>query len=160
MNKIENDDSDDSDIESLEQSSICEEVNGYSCYYEDKKIKKSDRTNRTKKNIIEIPSKQISKENDIIYKFKIIDNGKQNWPNDVCLKCLNNDSEIYFLSSKQKEAIIDGNEQWYEFTAHILFKSYKKVEKKLHILKGYLLSDKYGRIGNKKIFCYFGINVI
>ena len=156
MNKIENDDS---DIESLSQKSICEEVDGYSCYYEDKKLNENDR-NSSKKNIKKIHSSEIYKGIDIIYKFKIIDNGKLNWPNDVWLKCLNNDSEIYFLSTNEKEAIIDGNEQWYEFTAKIFFKSYKNIEKKLHILKGYLLSDKYGRIGNKKIFCYFGINVI
>ena len=127
---------------------------GYSCYYEDKKIKDSESNNI---NIKIFSIDEINKP--IKYTFKIINNGKENWPDDVFLKCLNNDCDIYFLSTKHKEIIIDGDEQWYEFPVDVKFKNINHIKKKLHILKGYLESDKIGRIGNERLFCYFGIKV-
>lgn len=153
---MENYDDDESDEKSeTENELISEEVNGYSCYYLDKKFDDND----TSSNNVMVFDKNdcLENKNKITYTFKIINNGKENWPDDVFLKCLNNNCDIYFLSTKQKEIIIDGDNQWYEFKVNIRFKNYNKIEKKMHKLKGYLESDKIGRIGNKKIFCYCGI---
>ena len=153
---MENYDDDESDEQSETENDVMpEEVNGYSCYYLDKKINEND---SNPNNVIFFDKNDIeSNKNNITYTFKIINNGKENWPEDVFLKCLNNNCDIYFLSTKQKEIIIDGDNQWYEFKVYIKFKNYNKIEKKMHKLKGYLESDKIGRIGNKKIFCYCGI---
>ncbi len=155
---MENYDDDESEEQSETENDIMpEEVNGYSCYYLDKKINEND---SNPNNVIFFDKNEIdSNKNNITYTFKIINNGKENWPEDVFLKCLNNNCDIYFLSTKQKDIIIDGDNQWYEFKVYIKFKNYKKIEKKIHKLKGYLESDKIGRIGNKKIFCYCGVNV-
>lgn len=155
---MENYDDDESDEQSETENDVMpEEVNGYSCYYLDKKINEND---SNPNNVLFFDKNEIeSNKNNITYTFKIINNGKENWPEDVFLKCLNNNCDIYFLSTKQKEIIIDGDNQWYEFKVYIKFKNYKKIEKKMHKLKGYLESDKIGRIGNKKIFCYCGISV-
>ena len=155
---MENYDDDESDEQSETENDVMpEEVNGYSCYYLDKKINEND---SNPNGVISFDKNDIeSNKNNITYTFKIINNGKENWPEDVFLKCLNNNSDIYFLSTKQKEIIIDGDNQWYEFKVYIKFKNYNKIEKKMHKLKGYLESDKIGRIGNKKIFCYCGVNV-
>ena len=153
---MENYDDDESDEKSeTENELISEEVNGYSCYYLDKKFDDND----TSSNNVMVFDKNdfLENKNKITYTFKIKNNGKENWPDDVFLKCLNNNCDIYFLSTKQKEIIIDGDNQWYEFKVNIKFKNYNKIEKKMHKLKGYLESDKIGRIGNKKIFCYCGI---
>ena len=155
---MENYDDDESDEKSeTENELISEEVNGYSCYYLDKKFDDND----TSSNNVMVFDKNdcLENKNKITYTFKIKNNGKENWPEDVFLKCLNNNCDIYFLSTKQKEIIIDGDNQWYEFKVNIRFKNYNKIEKKMHKLKGYLESDKIGRIGNKKIFCYCGVNV-
>ena len=153
---MENYDDDESDEQSETENDVMpEEVNGYSCYYLDKKFNEND---ANANNVIFFDKNEIeSNKNNITYTFKIINNGKENWPEDVFLKCLNNNCDIYFLSTKQKEIIIDGDNQWYEFKVYIKFKNYNKIEKKMHKLKGYLESDKIGRIGNKKIFCYCGI---
>ena len=153
---MENYDDDESDEQSETENDVMpEEVNGYSCYYLDKKINEND---SNPNGVISFDKNDIeSNKNNITYTFKIINNGKENWPEDVFLKCLNNNCDIYFLSTKQKEIIIDGDNQWYEFKVYIKFKNYNKIEKKMHKLKGYLESDKIGRIGNKKIFCYCGI---
>ena len=155
---MENYDDDESDEKSeTENELISEEVNGYSCYYLDKKFDDNDTSSN---NVMVFDKNDIeSNKNNITYTFKIINNGKENWPEDVFLKCLNNNCDIYFLSTKQKEIIIDGDNQWYEFKVNIKFKNYNKIEKKMHKLKGYLESDKIGRIGNKKIFCYCGIYI-
>ena len=155
---MENYDDDESDEQSETENDVMpEEVNGYSCYYLDKKINEND---SYPNNVIFFNKNEIgSNKNNITYTFKIINNGKENWPEDVFLKCLNNNCDIYFLSTKQKEIIIDGDNQWYEFKVNIKFKNYNKIEKKMHKLKGYLESDKIGRIGNNKIFCYCGISV-
>ena len=153
---MENYDDDESDEKSeTENELISEEVNGYSCYYLDKKFDDND----TRSNNVMVFDRNdfLENKNKITYTFKIKNNGKENWPDDVFLKCLNNNCDIYFLSTKQKEIIIDGDNQWYEFKVNIKFKNYNKIEKKMHKLKGYLESDKIGRIGNKKIFCYCGI---
>jgi hypothetical protein len=155
---MENYDDDESDEKSeTENELISEEVNGYSCYYLDKKFDDND----TRSNNVMVFDKSdfLENKNKITYTFKIKNNGKENWPDDVFLKCLNNNCDIYFLSTKQKEIIIDGDNQWYEFKVNIKFKNYNKIEKKMHKLKGYLESDKIGRIGNKKIFCYCGIYI-
>ena len=155
---MENYDDDESDEKSeTENELISEEVNGYSCYYLDKKFDDND----TRSNNVMVFDKSdfLENKNKITYTFKIKNNGKENWPDDVFLKCLNNNCDIYFLSTKQKEIIIDGDNQWYEFKVKIKFKNYNKIEKKMHKLKGYLESDKIGRIGNKKIFCYCGIYI-
>ena len=156
---MENYDDDESDEQSETENDVMpEEVNGYSCYYLDKKINEND--DSYPNNVISFDKNDIeSNKNNVTYTFKIINNGKENWPEDVFLKCLNNNCDIYFLSTKQKEIIIDGDNQWYEFKVNIKFKNYNKIEKKMHKLKGYLESDKIGRIGNKKIFCYCGISV-
>jgi len=146
--------------EENEEKSLSEneltEKDGYSCYYEDKKIKDENSNNI---NIKIFSVEEIKNQKPINYTFKIINNGKENWPDDVFLKCLNNDCDIYFLSTKHKEIIIDGDEQWYEFPVDVKFKNINHIKKKLHILKGYLESDKIGRIGNERLFCYFGIKV-
>ena len=153
---MENYDDDESDEKSeTENELISEEVNGYSCYYLDKKFDDNDTSSN---NVMAFDKDDfLENKNKITYTFKIKNNGKENWPDDVFLKCLNNNCDIYFLSTKQKEIIIDGDNQWYEFKVYIKFKNYNKIEKKMHKLKGYLESDKIGRIGNKKIFCYCGI---
>lgn len=155
---MENYDDDESDEKSeTENELISEEVNGYSCYYLDKKFDDNDTSSN---NVMAFDKDDfLENKNKITYTFKIKNNGKENWPDDVFLKCLNNNCDIYFLSTKHKEIIIDGDEQWYEFPVDVKFKNINHIKKKLHILKGYLESDKIGRIGNERLFCYFGIKV-
>ena len=98
------------------------------------------------------------KKEDIIQKKKIFDfyfkikNIGANWPIDTLLKCVPDDSNIYFFHLKIKDDVWNYKDEKlgviYVFPVKILFKNYNKFNK-INKLSCYLISDRYGRIGNK-----------
>ena len=73
------------------------------------------------------------------------------WPTDTLLKCIPDDSNIYFFHLKITDGVWSYNDESYEvfvFPVKILFKNYNKFSK-INKLSCHLLSDRYGKIGNK-----------
>ena len=98
-----------------------------------------------------------TKKEEIIKDKKIFDfyfkikNIGANWPTDTLLKCIPDDSTIYFFHLKITDGVwsySDENYPIYVFPVKILFKNYNKFNK-INKLSCYLLSDRYGKIGNK-----------
>ncbi len=82
------------------------------------------------------------------YKIKVYNNSKDNlnWPEDTFIRCINEDSDIFFLPSKIKEIDKENNDNIvYLFSVEIIFKNYNSDN---YSLKYQLISDNNGEIGN------------
>jgi len=102
------------------------------------------------KSHIFIPIDKCKKDKKITYKFRVYNNG-QDFPNDTLIKCLNNDSEIYFKHVKIIDFIQNKDDKrFYEIPVEILFKDLDDIKiNENYELECYLMSDKEGKIGNK-----------
>ena len=105
-----------------------------------------------KNHSINIYLNKIQENNPIEYKFRVLNNGKEKWPNDTLLKCENDDTEIYFfyVSINDDDCLLreENGIEYQEFLVKVLFKNYKKIKVGKYQLRAYLYSDKSGRIGN------------
>jgi hypothetical protein len=69
-----------------------------------------------------------------------------NWPNNLKLMCVPNDSDIYFkhvnLNVKEEQPItFENGEYIYKKTIGIIFKNYKKIKQTEYFLSAVLKSD-------------------
>ena len=109
--------------------------------------------NNIQNHTIKIKINKINKHAQIKYSFKVNNNGREEWPDDTFLKCETNDTPIFFYYSTIKD-----NEGKYrmdndigliqEIEIIVVFKNYSNIKVGEYELKAYLISDKYGRIGN------------
>ena len=91
----------------------------------------------------------INKTKIIKYNFKIQNNGKKPWPDDTFLKCINDDSDIFFYYSKMNtnKVIWKDNVVYNEFEVIINFKN--PIPKKgKYFCHAQLMSDTRGKMGN------------
>ena len=91
----------------------------------------------------------INKTKIIKYNFKIQNNGKKPWPDDTFLKCINDDSDIFFYYSKMNtnKVIWSDNVVYNEFEVIINFKN--PIPKKgKYFCHAQLMSDTRGKMGN------------
>ena len=106
--------------------------------------------------IIEINQNIIYKENTIKHTVKITKKKWEDWPNNVLLFCVQDDSDIYFCNVNLKDEKVIKNytnneEIIYNIPIEIKFKS-RKIEKKKYSLNYVLISDiekfkkNYGKI--------------
>jgi len=87
-------------------------------------------------------------KNKIEHTFKVYNNGKE-FPKDTIIRCINNDSEIYFNSVKIKQSFQKYKNYW-EFPVEILIKDFDDIKKgDKYELEYYLLSDREGKIHSK-----------
>lgn len=100
-----------------------------------------------------IISKSLIKENYTIHhKIKVFNDALDNicWPEDSFIRCINDDSEIYFYHSNDKEIqVINQNTIFFLFKVIILFKNYYNIQEGKYTLNYQLISDYYGNIGNE-----------
>ena len=100
-----------------------------------------------------IISKSLIKENFTIHhKIKVFNDGMDNlcWPEDTFIRCINDDSEIYFYHSNDKEIqVINQNTIFFLFKVIILFKNYYNIQEGKYTLNYQLISDFFGNIGNE-----------
>jgi len=101
---------------------------------------------------LEVKKKEIIENKKIFdFYFKIKNKGAD-WPIDTLLKCIPDDSYIYFFHLKMNEGVWSYRDEYkeiiYVFPVKILFKNYSKFSK-INKLSCYLVSDRYGKIGNK-----------
>jgi hypothetical protein len=86
----------------------------------------------------------------IDFTLYISDGNNQNikWPDDTILKCLNDNTDIFFYHCKWKKnsTYFNGN-QCYSFNIIFNFKT-KKIEPGVYSCRYFLTSDSKGRIGN------------
>ncbi len=103
--------------------------------------------------IIKIKLNKISQNNPIKYHFRVRNNGNNKWPNDTILKCMNDDTEIFFFYSSINDydsKFINDNDGGYQmFTIIVIFKNYCNIQVGYYNLRAYLISDKFGRIGDE-----------
>ena len=96
----------------------------------------------------------------IKFKIGLINTSDDNitWPNDTFIRCVNDDSNIYFKSSKTIE--IKKTDYHYllnYFVVDIYFKNYLNIEKGIYLIKYELISDSQGKIGNETGFSQIAI---
>ena len=100
---------------------------------------------------LEVKKEDINKKKIFDYYFRIKNIGAD-WPIDTLLKCVPDESNIYFFHFKIKDGIWSYKDEnlgvIYVFPVKILFKNYNKFNK-INKLSCFLISDRYGRIGNK-----------
>lgn len=100
-----------------------------------------------------IISKSLIKENFTIHhKIKVFNDGMDNlcWPEDTFIRCINDDSEIYFYHSNDKEIQIKNqNTIFFLYKVIILFKNYYNIQEGKYTLNYQLISDFFGNIGNE-----------
>ena len=100
-----------------------------------------------------IISKSLIKENFTIHhKIKVFNDGLDNlcWPEDTFIRCINDDSEIYFYHSNDKEIQIKNqNTIFFLYKVIILFKNYYNIQEGKYTLNYQLISDFFGNIGNE-----------
>ena len=101
---------------------------------------------------LEIKKEEIVKNKKIFdFYFKIKNNGSD-FPVDTLLKCIPNDSYIYFFHLKITDGVWSYKDEnlgiIYVFPVKILFKNYNKFNN-VNELSCYLVSDRYGKIRNK-----------
>ena len=91
----------------------------------------------------------INKTKIIKYNFKIQNNGKKPWPDDTFLKCINDDSDIFFYYSKMNtnKVIWKDNVVYNEFEVIINFKN-PTPKKGKYFCHAQLMSDTKGKMGN------------
>jgi hypothetical protein len=97
--------------------------------------------------------KSLIKENFTIHhKIKVFNDGMDNlcWPEDTFIRCINDDSEIYFYHSNDKEIQIKNqNTIFFLYKVIILFKNYYNIQEGKYTLNYQLISDFFGNIGNE-----------
>ena len=100
---------------------------------------------------LEIKKEEIKNKKIFDFYFKIKNQGAE-FPVDTLLKCIPNDSYIYFFHLKITDGVWSYKDEnlgiIYVFPVKILFKNYNKFNN-VNELSCYLLSDRYGKIGNK-----------
>ena len=103
------------------------------------------------RNVKQILKKKIEKNEPIKTPIFFSNNGLGEWPKDSILKCINDDSDIYFLSQKlTKEELLYSkkkNKEYISTNIDILFKNYNKIKQGYYTLKIQLYSDLKGKIG-------------
>ncbi len=122
-------------------SSINETIdnNILSCEYIEK-----EKLIRTKSTIL----KNYVIEHNILIKNTSKNNNE--WPIDTFLRCVNDDSDIYFyhINDRIKKTQKEGVENIYIFQILVLFKNYKNIKEGEYDLKYQLINDFYGVIGD------------
>jgi len=102
--------------------------------------------------ILSVDEEEVKNKIIFDFYFKIKNTGKENWPTDTLLKCIPDESDIYFFPLKITDGawnFTDENKEViYIFPVKILFKNYTKYKKE-NKLSCFLLSDRKGKIGNK-----------
>jgi hypothetical protein len=102
--------------------------------------------------ILSVYEDEVKSKNIFEFCFKIKNTGKENWPTDTLLKCIPDESDIFFYPLKITDGpwnFTDENKEViYIFPVKILFKNYNKFKKE-NKLSCFLLSDRKGKIGNK-----------
>ena len=100
---------------------------------------------------LEVKKEEIKNKTIFDFYFKIKNIGPQ-WPNDTLLKCIPDDSYIFFFHLKLTDGVWsyqnEKKEVIYIFPVKILYKNYNKFSK-INKLSCYLVSDRYGKIGNE-----------
>jgi hypothetical protein len=91
------------------------------------------------------------------YSIKVIDSGTRKFPNDTILKCVPDDNNIFFYHVKYNNdetwIYIENNKRIVVFPIKILFKNINKCKiGNKNNLNYVLISDREGKIGNKKGF--------
>ena len=103
------------------------------------------------RNVKQILIKKIVKKEPIKTQIYFSNNGLGEWPKDSILKCINDDSDIYFLSQKlTKEELLYSkkkNKEYIHTNINIIFKNYNKIKKGYYTLKIQMYSDLKGKIG-------------
>ena len=103
------------------------------------------------KNLKRIKKGEIKKNSTIPFNIEVINNGGDNitWPNDTFIKCINDDSDIYFNYSNIKEEKIVNNQIVHNFfKVNVKFKNYNNIKRGKHFIRFKLVSDSQGDIGN------------
>jgi hypothetical protein len=99
-----------------------------------------------------INKSQILKNYIIEHKILIENTSKNNieWPIDTFLRCVNEDSDIYFYHTDErfKNTINENKDNIYIFRILILFKNYPNIKEGEYSLKYQLINDFYGIIGD------------
>jgi len=109
----------------------------YSCYFYE--------NNYT----LELSLSQLKKEqNRIRYVFKIQNNGQKPWPDDTILKCVNDDSEIFFYHCKIGQTVWVDNLVYNEFEVILNFKN-DFPNKGIYSCRAFLVSDELGKMGKQ-----------
>ncbi len=106
----------------------------------------------SEKNKQRIKKDEIEKYSTIPFNIEVINNGGENitWPNDTFIRCINEDSDIYFNSSKTKFDNIDRNNNVHTFyKVNVKFKNYLTITPGEHIARCKLISDSDGDIGDE-----------
>lgn len=88
----------------------------------------------------------IIKQNKTIHhKIKVLKNGIGNFnlPEDTFIRCINNDSDIYFYHSNEIEIEVDNQNTFIYFNVIILFKNYSSIKEGRYTLSYHLMSDFY-----------------
>ena len=101
----------------------------------------------------------IKKKKIIKYNFKIQNNGKKPWPDDSFLKCINDDSDIFFYYSKMNtnKVIWSDNVVYNEFEVIINFKN-PIPRKGKYFCHAQLMSDTKGKMGNSIGTLFVNVN--
>ena len=122
-------------------SSVIRPVSFLSCSFVDKKNKKK------------IQHYQIDNNEPIKMEIFFFNDGRIEWPKDSIIKCINNDSDIYFLSQKLTSKHIEYSKKKDKLCIsdfiHIKFKNYHRIEPGKYTLELCLYSDLKGKIGDK-----------
>ena len=100
-----------------------------------------------------IRTKSTILKNYVIEHNILIKNTSKNnneWPIDTFLRCVNDDSDIYFyhINDRIKKTQKEGVENIYIFQILVLFKNHKNIKEGEYELKYQLINDFYGVIGD------------
>ena len=124
--------------ESIITGSIMRPLAFYSCVFIDKK------------NIKNILKNDIEKNKSIVMEIFFVNDGRIEWPKDSMLKCINDDYDIYFLSTyltdNQLEYSKNKKEEFTSQFIEIYFKNYNKIECRKYCCELCLYSDLKGLI--------------
>ena len=105
------------------------------------------------KNKKKIQHYKIEKNEPIKMEIFFFNDGRIEWPKDSILKCINNDSDIYFLSQKLSSKLLQQSKKKDKLCCsdiiQIYFKNYHRIEPGKYTLEICLYSDLKGKIGNK-----------
>lgn len=102
----------------------------------------------TNENVVIEKMSYVQSTQPIIHTVKIKKKKNENWPNDLKLICVPNDSDIYFKHvdlnlSNEIPTMNKKGEYIYEKQIEILFKNYRKIKKTEYFLRAELLSDNH-----------------
>jgi len=91
-------------------------------------------------------------KNYVIEHYILIENTSKNnleWPINTFLRCVNDDSDIYFYNTSERIKNTDSEDKnnIYIFKILVLFKNYKNIKEGEYTLKYQLINDFYGIIG-------------